>query len=131
MRALFVLSILFLFPSFNAYAGALVSNEARFEVANEYVEAKAGKFAYISLGSPGIGSLYQVQAQVLNEVYNDINIYICSKMDLQMFIDGRQNNCRGKNRKRGNMRFNIEAKSPEKHYLVVDNGFSIGKPLVL
>jgi len=108
-----------------AQAGAYVADAMRLEIADEYVEAKAGRIAYVDLNSSTRGSVYEVQARAQNGVYDDISVFICSERDLKMLLAGQNSQCRGANQQKGLVKFSVKTQQNGRHYLVVDNSYSM------
>lgn len=117
--------ILFLTISTQAQAGAYVADTMRLEVANEYVEAKAGRIAYVDIGTSPAGSVYEVQARAENAMYDDISVFICSERDLNLLLANRNSQCRGTNQQKGLIKFSVKAQQSGRYYLVVDNSYSV------
>jgi len=121
LLAVFLLIILPL----DSYAGASVSHTAKFEILNQYVEVNAGQLKGIPL-SVRVGDHLKVHAQVLNQKkYNDIDLFVCTERDLQLFQAGRQSNCQGANRWRGEFSYTYDINSNAPYYLLINNSFSL------
>ncbi|MCR4376791.1 MAG: DUF4344 domain-containing metallopeptidase [Rhodospirillales bacterium] len=125
LKPTIVALLFFMATPFQTQAGAYVADAMRLEVANEYIEAKAGQIAYVDLGSSASGSTYEVQARADNAVYNDISVFICSERDLQMLLAGRSNQCRGTNKEKGLVQFSVKTQHDGRHYLVINNSYSM------
>jgi hypothetical protein len=125
MRFIIVALLVFALYPLRAEAGGFVADEMRLEVASDYVKTKAGRFSFIELGNAPIGGVYQVDARARNKVYDDVNIYICSKRDFELFRANQQNGCRGRNKGKGQINFTTRIESAGHHFLVIDNTHSL------
>lgn len=125
LRSLFVLLFACVAISTQALAGAFVADEMRLEVADKYIEAKAGRIAYVEIGQATAGSIYEVDAYADNRVYDDISVYVCSEPDLKLFLAERNSQCRGKSQEKGLVKFTVRTQHSGRHFLVVDNTYSV------
>lgn len=123
-RILCILTLCLALP-LQVQAGAFVAEAMRLEVADKYVEAKAGQIAYVDLGNATHASVYEVQARAQNGVYDDISVFICSEQDLKMLLAGQNNQCRGVNQQKGLVKFSVKTQQNGRHYLVVNNSYSL------
>jgi len=117
----FLICLLF---SYQAYAAAQVSPVVAFPPMTKYVEVKAGQIWWTRLPVDQ-GDELRTSIYVHNDVYDDVDAFICSEADLMRFKAGDTSRCQGVNRGKRQFQFQYLVRSPENHYLVLNNSFSM------
>ncbi|WP_135080581.1 emp24/gp25L/p24 family protein [Terasakiella sp. SH-1] len=113
-----------LFASSQAFAAAYVAPVVAFAPISEYVEVTAGNTWWKPI-PVGQGDQLRATVYVYNKVYDDVDAYICSETDLRRYNAGQRNRCQGVNRGKRQFQFQYTVRSPERHYFVVNNSFSM------
>ena len=92
-----------------------------FEKKRIHVKARNVSSVIIPVSEP---TRIHVTVDVLNAVYDDLNVWICDESAFLLFMTRQTNNCRGIQRGRKRIQFVHEARVRGPHRIVLDNTFS-------
>lgn len=107
-----------------AQSAVIISDQQRFTPVYKYVEIRAGKTEQFSYNL-NRGDRIDIEVQVLNKVFPDLSVYVCSERDMRLFTQKMQNGCRGVLKGKRSIEFQFPIPEQGRYFVVLDNTYSL------